>query len=201
VELVVSRTKVATEYLDKATLVRTGADVADAEGWSALTLSRVAREVDRHVSSLYAHVDGLDDLRREITLLALSELSDEVWRAALGRTQGEALRAIATVERDYGRRHPGRMTAIWSYSDPGDMEFTARGTRLAEPLRATFRSFGLDEGQVHHAHSVFSSAVRGLVVSETTNTFRFGDSDVALSTLVDLFLVAFSTGAWPAPDQ
>ena len=72
-------------YLDKATLVRVAADIADRDGWSKLTLSQVAKEVNRHVTSLYAHVDGLDALRREVTMLALEELADEVWQAALGR--------------------------------------------------------------------------------------------------------------------
>jgi AcrR family transcriptional regulator len=196
-----SRVRAPADYLDKTTLVRVAAEVADAEGWNGLTLSRVARQVDRHVSSLYAHVGGLDDLRREVTLLALAELSDEVWRAALGRSRGDALRAIATAEHAYARDHPGRSTAIWVYRDADDAEFRALGTRMAEPLRATFRSFGLDERQVHHAHSAFSSAVRGLVAGETTDTFRFGDTDTALRQVVDLFLVALATGAWPAPDQ
>jgi len=184
-------------YLDKATLVRVAADIADRDGWANLTLSKVAKEVNRHVTSLYAHVNGLDDLRREVTLLALDELADEVWRAALGRAREDALVAIAGVERTYARKHPGRNAAVTTYPRTDDEELRARGLRLAEPIRATFGSFGLDEGQISQAHSVFSSALRGLIFAELTDTFRFQDIDETHDQLVRLFVVALSTGTWP----
>jgi AcrR family transcriptional regulator len=184
-------------YLDKATLVRVAADIADRDGWPNLTLSNVAKEVNRHVTSLYAHVGGLDDLRREVTLLALDELADEVWRAALGRTREDALTAIASIERTYARKHPGRNAAIVTYPRTDDEELRARGLRLAEPIRATFRSFGLDEAQISQAHSVFSCALRGIILAELTETFRFQDIDETHDQLVGLFVTALSTGTWP----
>ncbi len=188
-------------YLDRATLVRVAADIADRDGWSNLTLSQVAKEVNRHVTSLYAHVDGLDALRREVALLALEELADEVWKAALGRSREEALVAIASVERAYARRHPGRNTAMATFfRSDDDEELRARGLRLAEPIRATFRSFGLDDEQIAVAHSVFSSALRGLVLAESTETFPFDDLDETHTQLIRLFVVALSTGRWPAAE-
>jgi AcrR family transcriptional regulator len=184
-------------YLDKATLVRAAADLADREGWSNLTLSQVAKDVNRHVTSLYAHVDGLDALRREVTLLALEELADEVWRAALGRSGEQALAAIATVERAYALEHPGRHAAMLTRPQSDDEEFRARGLRLAEPVRATFRSFGLDDEQVVLAHGVFSSALRGLALAEVTGTYPFADVGETHEQLIQLFVAALSTGGWP----
>jgi AcrR family transcriptional regulator len=190
----------AGPYLDRATLVRVAADVADRDGWSNLTLSQVSKEVNRHVTSLYAHVDGLEALRREVALLALEELADVVWKAALGRTREDALTAIASVERAYARAHPGRNAAIVTYRAPDDEELRARGRRVAEPIWATFRSFGLDEDQISQAHSVFSSALRGLVLAENTHTFAFPDADETFRQLIRLFVVALSTGSWPGQD-
>jgi AcrR family transcriptional regulator len=181
--------------------VRVAADVADRDGWENMTLSQVAKEVDRHVTSLYAHVDGLDALRREIALLALEELADGVWRAALGRTREEALVAIASVERSYARDHPGRNAAVLTVHRADDEELRERGRRLAEPIRATFRSFGLDDHQVAVAHSLFSSALRGLVLAELTDTFTYHDLglDEVHDQLVLLFAAALSGGDWPTP--
>jgi AcrR family transcriptional regulator len=196
----VARPAAAGPYLDKATLVRVAADIADRDGWNNLTLSQVSKEVNRHVTSLYAHVDGLEALRREVALLALEELADEVWKAALGRTREDALTAIAEVERAYARAHPGRNAAIVTYRAPEDDELRARGRRVAEPIWATFRSFGLDERQIEQAHSVFSSALRGLTLAEITHTFTFPDPDETFRQLVALFVVALSTGSWPGQD-
>jgi hypothetical protein len=142
-------------------------------------------------------VDGLDALRREVTLLALEELADEVWRAALGRTGEQALAAIAAVERAYALEHPGRNAAMRTRPQPDDEEFRARGLRLAEPVRATFRSFGLDDEQVVLAHGVFSSALRGLVLAEVTGTYPFADVGETHEQLIQLFVAALSTGDWP----
>lgn len=185
-------TRRATPYLDLETLVRTAADLADRDGWSALTLSQVAKEVDRHVSSLYAHVDNLAALRREIGLLALDELAGEVWRAALGKVRGDALAAIAEVYRDFFLHHPGRVAAMHAERAPGDVEFSRRGLHLAEPVRAVFRSFGLDEERAAVAHRVFSATVGGF----GRPSARASDDD--FHQAVALFVTGLSSGAWPA---
>ena len=88
------------------------ADLADEIGWNELTLSQVATTVDRHVSSLYTHVDGLDALRREVAVLAVTELADVVWEASVGTGGADALAAIAEAERDFGRAHPGLRSTV-----------------------------------------------------------------------------------------
>ena len=177
----------ATARLDREAVVRTAADLADAEGWSAVTLSRVAKEVDRHVTSLYTHVESLADLQRQVAVLALDELTEQVWRAALGRVQGDALRAVASVYRDFGRDHPGRSDAIAHAGIDG--EVAEHGMRLAEAVRAVFRSFGLDDERAAVAHGVFSATVLGLV--------RTDRGHVTLEDAVSLFEVALATGRWP----
>lgn len=193
------RRQVGAEALDRATLVRVAADVADRDGWADLTLSQVAREVDRHVTSLYAHVAGLDDLRREVTLLALGELSDAVWRAALGHVHDEALESIATVLRRYCEQHPGRTAAIMRTSHAGDPDLVRAAERLAEPTRATLRSFGLDERQVVHAHRVFSATVTGFVQAERNGLYASGGADETFRAALDVFVVALGSGRWPGP--
>lgn len=178
----------APRFVDRDTVVRTAAELADREGFGAVTLSGVAREVDRHVSSLYAHVAGLADLRRAVTALALDELAERVWRAVLGKVQGDALLAIAGEYRDYAIAHPGRTEALLAEREAHDLELTGHGSRLAEPVRATFRSFGLDDEQAAVAHSVFSATVEGFV----------GRGNDDFHQAVALFVAGLSSGEWPA---
>ena len=177
-------------YLDRETLVRAAADLADREGWPAVTLSAVAKDVDRHVSSLYAHVDGLAGLHAAVALLAFEELSEEVWRAALGRTRGDALHAVAAVYHDFALAHPGRTAAVQAQRHTDDADLAAAGLRLAEPVRAALRSFGLEDAQVLVAHRLFSATVFGLLRSDE----RHDD----LHHAVELFVLGLSSGEWPA---
>lgn len=177
-------------WLDVDAVVAAAAELADEDGWNALTLSRVAERVDRNISSLYSHVDGLDDLRVRIARLSIDQLADVVWAATIGRSGADALRAIATEERDWARAHPGRMAALGSMLDSDDAEYRAGGRRLATPLRLVLASFGLDEKRTGVAHAVFSATVRGLIQPGASD-------DETLAAAVDLFVTALESGTWP----
>jgi AcrR family transcriptional regulator len=166
---------------------RPGADLADRDGWQALTLSEVAKAVGRHPSSMYGHVVSLEDLRREIALASMGELAERVWRAVLGKIGPEALTAIAEQYRDFARDHPGR-TASLSTLREDDPDFAIKAARLHEPVQATFRSFGLDDAQTAVAHRVFGATVDGFV--------RTGGKE-DIGQVVAVFVIALSTGSWP----
>jgi AcrR family transcriptional regulator len=185
--------------LTRAWVVGVAAEIADREGFGAVTLSRVARELGCHVTSLYTHVDSVDGLRREVARLAQEELADQLWRAALGRATADALRALADVYRAYSHEHPGRSEALRGNERDHDDDWIAGSQRIAEPIRAVLASFGLDERQVVHAHRAFSAAVRGFAASEASGMYVTGDVDETFRQIVELFVRALSDGTWPVP--
>lgn len=190
-----TRTRSTGPYLDRDTLVAAAAELADTNGWNELTMSKVAEMVNRHVSSLYSHVDDLDALRREVVLLAVTEIGDVVWEASIGRSGADALTAIAQAERNFARLHPGRMAALRAHLGVDDSEFRNQALRIAVPIRTVLASFGLNEQQVAIAHRVFSATVRGLV--EPGTPLGTSDDDIALQATVTLFVTALESGSWP----
>ena len=190
-----TRTRSTGPYLDRDTLIAAAAELADTNGWNELTMSKVAEMVNRHVSSLYSHVDDLDALRREVVLLAVTEIGDVVWEASIGRSGADALTAIAQAERNFARLHPGRMAALRAHLGVDDSEFRNQALRIAVPIRTVLASFGLNEQQVAIAHRVFSATVRGLV--EPGTPLGTSDDDIALQATVTLFVTALESGSWP----
>jgi len=189
----------ATNYLDRDELIRVAADIADRDGWLHLTMSSVAKQVNRHVTSLYGHVDGIDGLRGEVQLLALAELGDRCWEAALGRSGADALGALLDVYREYTREHPGRSAALFDV-DMQDEEVLELGRRLAEPFLVTLRSFGVDEDQLLSTQAIISVSVRGFGVAEGSGRFaRRVEADSAFAQMRALFIGALQSGAWPIP--
>jgi AcrR family transcriptional regulator len=174
------------------------ADLADREGWLGLNLSRVAKEVDRHVTSLYSHVDGIEDLRREVTMLAMEELGSALWQAALGRSGEDALLSLATVYRQYAVEHPGRTEAMATYQDVEDPDSRELSRHVAEPFNATFRSFGLDEHQVVHAYRIVLATLRGFAISEAAGRYGSRENvDDTFRQIMLLFVRALCSGDWP----
>ena len=83
-------------------VVRAAADLADQEGFDAVTTSAVARLFDVKAASLYSHVAGTDDLRTRVALLALEELADLAAAAVAGRA-GSSLHLAEAETRDARR--------------------------------------------------------------------------------------------------
>jgi AcrR family transcriptional regulator len=189
----------STRTLTPDAVVAAALALADEAGAQEVTLTQVARALGCHVTSLYTHVDSLDDLRERMVVAAQAEVAERLWAAALGRSRQDALRELARVYRDYAAAHPVRIRLLMTSPGAGAAG-EAGAQRLAEPVRAALRSYGLDEQQVLHAHRVFSSAIRGFLVAESHGVFLRGGADTTFEELVDLVVLGLESGRWPRPD-
>ncbi len=157
--------------LDAASVVAAAARLADADGLEELTLARLAAELGVRAPSLYAHVDGLADLRDRVRALGVAELTDVLSEAATGRARGEALRAVAHAYRAYARRRPGVYAAMQRAPGGDDEERQAAAGRLVGVLIAVLRGYGLAGDDAVHAVRLLRSALHGFVSLETGGGF------------------------------
>ena len=79
--------------LDVEAVVSAAAELADTDGLQAVTLAALAKRLAVRPPSLYAHVDGLEDLRRRIGARGARELAAALGTAAAGRAGRDALEA------------------------------------------------------------------------------------------------------------
>lgn len=154
--------------LDQEAVVGAAARLADAEGLQAVTLARLASDLGVRAPSLYAHVDGLGDLRRRLAARASRELGDRLQTAAAGRAGTEALQAVAWAYRDYAHQHPGSYAAVQNARAVAD-EQAARD--LVDLVLAVLRGYRLDGDAAIHAARVFRSAMHGFVSLEADGGF------------------------------
>ena len=185
--------------LTSEAVVAVAIEIADREGIAAVTLASVARQLGCHVTSLYTHVSSIDDLHRRMALATQLSLAQQLWEAALGRSGVDGLHALAHVYRSFTNAHPLRTRLLFFSPSGEDVDFDDAGQRLAEPIRATLRGFGLDDDRVRHTHRVFSAAMRGFMLAEAQGSFAGGEADETFERLVDLFVVALVAGDWPRP--
>jgi AcrR family transcriptional regulator len=188
--------RTASQALTPDVVVATALDLADREGLGAVTLASVARRLDCHVTSLYTHIDSIDDLHTRMLLTAQSALAQQLWEAALGRSGADALRALAAVYRAFGSAHPEQIRLLFAGATTTDPRVADGARYMSEPIRATLHGFGLDDEQVRHAHRAFSAAIRGFAVAEAQGAYRT-DADVTFDQIVDLFIQALESGSWP----
>lgn len=173
--------------LTRSRVLDAAADIADQVGFEAVTPSAVARAVGIRTPSLYAHVDGAEDLRDGITVLALAEMADAASRNVAGRSGGSALHALADAYRDYARAHPGRYAATRRRLAPGHHGVEV-GRRHSELLASVLRGYGVPEDDHVHAVRLVGSTVHGFIALEATGSFDHSDpeADASWTRVVDV---------------
>ncbi len=184
-------------------IVDVASRVVEAEGTSALTLSRIARELDVKPPSLYNHVDGLDTLRRKVAMRAIDDLAGRLGAAAMGRAGCDALRAVAAEFRAYAVAHPG-LYGLTVRAEPDDEEYATASLRPLEPVLAILRGYDLDEDDAIHAARMLRAALHGFVSLESVGGFGLDvDVDESFAWLVEHMAKAleFSSARVEATDR
>jgi AcrR family transcriptional regulator len=173
--------------LDADAVVEAAAQMADGEGLDGLSLARLAAKLGVRPPSLYAHVDGLADLRRRLAIRGARELAAVIQAAAAGRAHGDALLAVAEVYRAYAHEHPGTYAALQRAPAPGDDEAGAAAAHVVDVVLAVLRGYGLEGDDAIHAARIVRSALHGFVALEAGGGFGIDlDLDESYARLVDV---------------
>src|SRR6478672_2609802 len=170
----------ARQGLSPESVVRAGGEMADEVGFEQVTVAALARRLEVRTASLYWHLQGSDDLRTRIALLAHEELADRAADAVAGRAGKDALRALADVHRDYSAEHPGRWSAARHPLDPETAAGSA-GVRMAQLTRAVLRGYDLAEQDQVHAVRLLGSVFLGFVTLERSGSFDHSEPGPAES--------------------
>ncbi len=158
--------------LDPAAVVDAAAQIADAEGLQSVTLARLAAMLGVRAPSLYAHVDGLEDLRRRLGARGARELAEALGRAAAGRAGADALVAVADAYRAYARTHPGSYAAAQRVRELSKSDEAAEaGGAAVEMVLAVLRGYGLGGVDAIHGARTIRAALHGFVTLEAVGGF------------------------------
>jgi AcrR family transcriptional regulator len=168
--------------------VAAAAELADETGWERLTLAALAARLGVRLPSLYKHIDSLDGLRRDVAVLAVTELGAAMSAAAVGRAGGEAVRAVADAYRDYGTAHPGRYAATVRAPAADDAAHTAAAESVLRVVLAVLAGYGLTGDDAVDATRALRAALHGFVTLETGGGFGMPvDVDRSYARLIDGF--------------
>ncbi|MET8356598.1 WHG domain-containing protein [Micromonospora sp. NPDC005171] len=182
--------------LNQQTVVREAARLADEVGFQQLTLAALASRLGVALPSLYKHVRGADALAQKLAALATAELATAMTTAAVGRSGGDALRALADAYRGYALRHPGRYPATQRVPDPADPEHVEAGERAVGAVFAVLRGYGLTGDDAVDATRALRSALHGFVTLEAAGGFGLPrDVDRSYHQLVASMDISFR--CWP----
>jgi AcrR family transcriptional regulator len=176
-------------------IVRTARELAEAEGWDAVTVRRLAERIEYSQPVLYSHFAGREAIVTAVAVEGFAELADALRRArASADGSAQAWAAVVRAYAEFADANPALYAAMFTLAT--DLPF-ARPEAPA-PLKAGFSEIygavapmaaGRDPGTLAE---VAWSALHGVVTLNQAGRLAVGQQDDRLALLITLL-------AAPAP--
>jgi len=116
-------------------IIAAARDLAEAEGWEAVTTRRLAQLVEYSQPVLYSHFDGKDAIVRAVAIEGFADLAVQLHQAlsAVGDPR-LALRAVCSAYLTFAAERPALYQAMFVL--PTDVKFASEDT--PSPLKTAF---------------------------------------------------------------
>ncbi|MEU8929045.1 TetR/AcrR family transcriptional regulator [Streptomyces sp. NPDC048409] len=174
-------------------IVATARELAEQQGWDAVTTRRLAERIEYSQPVLYSHFSGKREIIGAVALEGATEMAAAV-RAAASATDEPRDRVVALARAYLGfaERNPAVYDAIFQLD--GGLAFAREDT--PEPLKDAFaallESLGEVAGEGVHPGlftEVFWAALHGLATLTRAGRLPQGDAERRVQLLVDRLAV------------
>lgn len=166
--------------------------IAEREGWDAVTIRRLADEIEYSQPVLYSHFENRDAIVAAVALEGFEEIAAALREAASGSSGRNALKNVAVAYLDFALRRPALYNAMFVL--PTDLRFAEAATRPElragfEAVAAVVTPFCVD---VEDATETFWAALHGLAQLERSGRIRPSKRDERITLLVRAIVAAGS---------
>ncbi|MEU5852588.1 TetR/AcrR family transcriptional regulator [Saccharopolyspora shandongensis] len=171
-------------------IIESARELAEAEGWEAVTTRRLAERVEYSQPVLYGHFNGKDAIIAAVAIDGIVELTTEFRRARQGRRAPKAaLRALAEAYLNFARDRPALYEAM--FVRPVDIPFGTEDSPAA--LREAFGELTAvleplaGDRDLETLAEVFWSALHGQAILARGDRLRASHQKARLDMLIDQF--------------
>jgi AcrR family transcriptional regulator len=169
-------------------IVASARAIAEAEGWSAVTVRRLAEQVEYSQPVLYSHFENRDAIVAAVAVEGFRDIASALQQAAHGPSdRGAALRDMTMAYLAFAREHPAVYEAMFTMRT--NLLFAEADTRseLKEAFAALAAVAPPAGSGVEAATETFWAALHGLAELERSGRIRPGARDERIALLCDLF--------------
>ena len=166
-------------------IVATARLIAEREGWGAVTIRRLADEIEFSQPVLYSHFENRDAIVAAVALEGFEEITAAFREAASTSTEpGNALENVAVAYLAFALSRPALYAAMFIL--PTDLQFANAETR--PELRAAFDALAAVItpfcGKVEDVTETFWAALHGLAELERCGRVRPGMRNARIALVV-----------------
>jgi AcrR family transcriptional regulator len=169
-------------------IVTAARELAETEGWEAVTTRRLADRVEYSQPVLYSHFRGKNAIVSAVALDGITELAADLRHARLtAPAPAAALAAVCRAYLDFATERPALYQAMFVL--PTDLRFASADT--PQPLRDAFGEFvgcfDPDDEQRGQLAEVIWSALHGIVTLSASGRIPADVREQRLNVLISRF--------------
>ncbi|WP_405614513.1 TetR/AcrR family transcriptional regulator [Streptomyces sp. NBC_01508] len=184
-------------------IITAARELAETEGWEAVTTRRLAERVEYSQPVLYSHFNGKDAIVRAVAIDGFTELAAHLRHARHTAPEpGQALRAVCRAYLTFATERPALYQAMFVL--PTDLKFAS--TETPPPLRACFDEFVNCFPPANKRRELFAevtwSALHGMAVLSASHRIPSDGQEERLDFLITQIAgthTAFASGHSSAP--
>jgi AcrR family transcriptional regulator len=175
--------------------------VAEREGWDAVTIRRLADEIQYSQPVLYSHFANRDAIVAAVAVEGFKEITATLLESASGSAgSGDALKNVAMAYLAFALERPALYEAMFVL--PTNLRFADAGTKpelsaAFEALAAVVKPFCVDVAVVAET---FWAALHGLAELERSGRIRPGMQAERIELVVRAIELSGSSGPRPSPE-
>ncbi len=175
-------------------ITATARSIAASEGWSAVTIRRLANEIEYSQPVLYSHFENRDAIVAAVALEGFRELATALREAAPQSVDRQtALRSVANAYLGFTAEHPALYEAMFAM--PTSLEFAKADTK--PELKDAFATLAAvvtpSTSGDEVATETFWALLHGLAELERSGRIRRNARDERLALVIDRWIQAQET--------
>lgn len=176
--------------LDKETVIKRTAQLANEIGVENVTLKILADDLKVQPPSLYNHIKGLEDLQKELMIYGWNQMADKILNAVVGISGYVALEALCRAFYEYAVENPGIFNAMLWYNKFQNNEMLDSTSKIFSIVYKVTSPLNISKDICNNLIRVFHGSLEGFALLVNNNAFgnpsSINDSfELLLQVLID----------------
>ena len=159
--------------LDKETVIRKAAELANEIGYDKITLKLLAEHLNVQPPSLYNHIKGIEELQKEIMLFGWRQMDQAMTDAAVCVSGYDALEAICRAFYKYATENPGVFNAMLWYNKFENEETRKATKEMFSIINKASTTLNISKKNSEHLIRTYRGFLEGFAL--LVNSHMFGN--------------------------
>lgn len=157
--------------LNKDTIIKEAAQLVNTIGMEQITMKVLAEHLGIKSPSLYNHIKGLDDLKKQLMIYGWSQIEERIIYSVIGISGYDAIKAMCYAFYDYAIENPGVFDVMLWYNKFQSDEMEAATSKLLSIIFRITKSLNIPDDYCFHLIRTFRGFLEGFFLLVNNGSF------------------------------